>query len=229
MEGLGGGGNASALDICTHPPPCPFSAGNLSLPRAGEETSSMAGRRLPETGDGRSAISADRACVSRAHACVHVGGAIKAVRSHYSRWRRGGEDSLQGCVYTVYAKMTQKSKILYGFNNDTHIQLHTCLTALLEMLKIEFLQSILDTNCYPEQLKNSTNNVQYALPEFVIDLGLVDFRTVHRLIALICTQMSLCYSAILGEFRKDTHHREVRSHQHDAGTTLTLLNGAVDS
>lgn len=59
----GGGRNAKALDICTHPPLCPFSPGNLSLPQAGEETSSMAGRRLPETGDGRSAISADRACV----------------------------------------------------------------------------------------------------------------------------------------------------------------------
>lgn len=63
----GGGKNVSALDICTHSPPCPFSPGNLSLPRAGEETSSMAGRRLPEARDGRSAISADRACV---YACM---------------------------------------------------------------------------------------------------------------------------------------------------------------
>lgn len=92
--------NASALDICTHPPPCPFRPGNLSLPRAGEETTSMAGRRLPETGDGRSAISADRARVCLcAHVCAHVGMVIKTVRSHYSCWRRGAEDSPQGTVY----------------------------------------------------------------------------------------------------------------------------------
>lgn len=67
-----------------------------------EMTTSVAGRRLQETGDGRSAISADRArvCVC-AHVCAHVGVVIKTVRSHYSCWRRGGEDSRMGTLTDI--------------------------------------------------------------------------------------------------------------------------------
>lgn len=67
-----------------------------------EKSTSVAGRRLPETGDGRSAISADRARVCLcAHVCAHVGEVIKMVRSHYSCWRRG-EDSRWGTLINMY-------------------------------------------------------------------------------------------------------------------------------
>lgn len=67
-----------------------------------EKTTSVAGRRLPETGDGRSAISADRARVCLcAHVCAHVSVVMKTARSHYSCWRRG-EDSRRGTLINIY-------------------------------------------------------------------------------------------------------------------------------
>lgn len=128
--------------------------------------------------------------------------------------------------------MTQKAKILHGFNGKL---IHLARSArrvsdfAVGNVKNPIFTLHLNTSCYPEQLKNSNNNVQSDLQEFVVDLGLVDLWLVHRLIAwrvLICTPLSLCYSAIPGEFSKETQHRDIRSHQRDA---LTLLNGGMDS
>lgn len=40
----------------------------------------------------------------------------------------------------------------------------------------------------------------------------------------LCVQVSLCYSAILGEVSNETQHRRIGGHQDDTGTTLALVN-----